>query len=270
MMVGSALQLAIMAVAMSERMNWLREDLERQRHRLEEQVDERRLELAKAHANLTKSQKQLAQSERMAALGDMVAGIAHEINTPIGIGITASSRMDEVIRDLENHLAQNTLKKSSLVGGLQTLREAEDIILNNLQRAAELIMSFKQVSADQASGTMRTFDLGHYTRDILRGLETKIKRSNVEVEQSIAEKIRIFRTSRCLRSASYQLGSKLTSPRFSWGGTMARLKSLRPLKMEPLRGFTKTMGTVSQKNSRSAYLSRSIPPRVSEGERAWV
>ena len=192
MMVGSALQLAIMAVAMSERMNWLREDLERQRHRLEEQVDERRLELAKAHANLTKSQKQLAQSERMAALGDMVAGIAHEINTPIGIGITASSRMDEVIRDLENHLAQNTLKKSSLVGGLQTLREAEDIILNNLQRAAELIMSFKQVSADQASGTMRTFDLGLYTRDILRGLETKIKRSNVEVEQSIAEKIRIF------------------------------------------------------------------------------
>ncbi|MEC8051018.1 MAG: HAMP domain-containing sensor histidine kinase, partial [Myxococcota bacterium] len=191
-MVGSALQLAIMAVAMSERMNWLREDLERQRHRLEEQVDERRLELAKAHANLTKSQKQLAQSERMAALGDMVAGIAHEINTPIGIGITASSRMDEVIRDLENHLAQNTLKKSSLVGGLQTLREAEDIILNNLQRAAELIMSFKQVSADQASGTMRTFDLGLYTRDILRGLETKIKRSNVEVEQSIAEKIRIF------------------------------------------------------------------------------
>ena len=110
MMVGSALQLAIMAVAMSERMNWLREDLERQRHQLEEQVDERRLELAKAHANLTKSQKQLAQSERMAALGDMVAGIAHEINTPIGIGITASSRMDEVIRDLENHLAQNTLK----------------------------------------------------------------------------------------------------------------------------------------------------------------
>ena len=110
----------------------------------------------------------------MAALGDMVAGIAHEINTPIGIGITASSRMDEVIRDLENHLAQNTLKKSSLVGGLQTLREAEDIILNNLQRAAELIMSFKQVSADQASGTMRTFDLGLYTRDILRGLETKL------------------------------------------------------------------------------------------------
>jgi len=136
MMVGSALQLAIMAVAMSERMNWLREDLERQRHRLEEQVDERRVELAKAHANLTKSQKQLAQSERMAALGDMVAGIAHEINTPIGIGITASSRMDEVIRELENHLANNTLKKSSLVGGLQTLREAEDIILNNLQRAA--------------------------------------------------------------------------------------------------------------------------------------
>ena len=192
MMVGAALQLAIMAVAMSERMNWLRADLEAQRIRLEDQVDERRLELAKAQANLTKSQKQLAQSERMAALGDMVAGIAHEINTPIGIGITASSRMDEVIRELESHLANNTLKKSSLVGGLQTLREAEDIILNNLQRAAELIMSFKQVSADQASGTMRTFDLGAYTRDILRGLETKVKRSNVEVTQSISSDIRIF------------------------------------------------------------------------------
>lgn len=192
MMVGAALQLAIMAVAMSERMNWLRADLEAQRFKLEEQVNERRIELAKAQANLTKSQKQLAQSERMAALGDMVAGIAHEINTPIGIGITASSRMDEVIRELENHLANNTLKKSSLVGGLKTLREAEDIILNNLQRAAELIMSFKQVSADQASGTMRTFDLAAYTRDILRGLETKVKRSNVEVEQSIPEDIRIF------------------------------------------------------------------------------
>ena len=192
MMVGAALQLAIMAVAMSERMNWLREDLEAQRVRLEEQVDERRVELAKAQANLTKSQKQLAQSERMAALGDMVAGIAHEINTPIGIGITASSRMDEVIRDLENHLENNTLKKSSLVGGLKTLREAEDIILNNLQRAAELIMSFKQVSADQASGTMRTFDLSAYTRDILRGLETKVKRSNVDVQQVIPDDIRIF------------------------------------------------------------------------------
>ena len=159
---------------------------------LEDQVSERRLELAKAQANLTKSQKQLAQSERMAALGDMVAGIAHEINTPIGIGITASSRMDEVLRELEGHLANNTLKKSSLTGGLTTLREAEDIILTNLQRAAELIMSFKQVSADQASGTMRTFELGQYTRDILRGLDTKLKRSNVVVEQVIDSKMRIF------------------------------------------------------------------------------
>ena len=180
----------------------------------------------KAHANLTKSQKQLAQSERMAALGDMVAGIAHEINTPIGIGITASSRMDEVIRELENHLANNTLKKSSLVGGLQTLREAEDIILNNLQRAAELIMSFKQVSADQASGTMRTFDLGLYTRDILRGLETKIKRSNIDVEQSIAEKIRIFGPAAPMLSCS-QTWFRIHCFMVSTVATTARSKSQR-------------------------------------------
>lgn len=134
-------------------------------------------DLSRSLERLRETREHLVQSEKMAALGGLVAGVAHEINTPVGTAITASSHLVEEQQRTRRALEQGALKKSQLQSFIATNEEGSNIILTNLQRAAELIKSFKLVASDQASQERRQFELCAYLNEVLMSLRPKVKHS---------------------------------------------------------------------------------------------
>ncbi|MDA3812074.1 MAG: hybrid sensor histidine kinase/response regulator [Spirochaetaceae bacterium] len=142
---------------------------------LEKRVAERTSELESSIKVIKEAQAKLVQSEKMAALGGLVAGVAHEINTPVGVGITAASHMETATKDFEKLFEAEQMKKSDLQSFLSTTKEASRILLTNLTRAAQLIQGFKQVSVDQTAGGKRVINIKEYIDKILMSLHPKIK-----------------------------------------------------------------------------------------------
>jgi signal transduction histidine kinase len=145
---------------------------------------ERALEQAKdaaetTLAQLTEAQESLVRAEKLASLGQLVAGIAHEINTPVGNALAASSQARDETARLENLIATGTLRRSGLDEYLATVRELSDILMRNCQRAAQLIRDFKQVAADQTSGQRRRFDLQGHLQETLHTLHHRFDRAKV-------------------------------------------------------------------------------------------
>lgn len=132
-------------------------------------------ELLSTLEKLHQFQGQLVESEKMASLGDMVAGVAHEVNTPIGLGVTASSLLSDRIDEIKICFDQKTLKSSQLKRFLADGQENISIIYRNLQRAAELISSFKKVAVDQSSEDFRAFNFNDLLNEIMMTLAPQIK-----------------------------------------------------------------------------------------------
>jgi len=124
---------------------------------------------------LQSTQKQLIESEKLAALGNLVAGIAHEINTPIGIGVTAASTVVDETQLIAQQFNTGEITRSSVVDFLQTTQECSELILNNLRRAADLVQSLKQVSADQIYLERRRFGVHTYLQEVLCSLAPTLK-----------------------------------------------------------------------------------------------
>jgi len=140
---------------------------------------------------LRETQKMLVESEKMASLGNLVAGVAHELNTPVGIGITATSGFLNKVSELEALFNAGELTKSSFEKSLASMKMAGDLIFKNLQRTSELISSFKLVSVDEASERIREFNLKSYLNDILVSLGPQIKSKQIEVKMNCTENILI-------------------------------------------------------------------------------
>ena len=153
------------------------EQLKRYHKQLEELVEERTKELTQTVEHLKATQKQLIESEKMAALGRLVATIAHEINTPIGVGVTAASTLENETKLLVAECQNGGLKRSSLKMYLHTASQSSQLILSNLQRAADLVHTFKLVTVDQSRSQRRSFALKSYLETTLRHLDPQLKRS---------------------------------------------------------------------------------------------
>ena len=159
------------------------ESLRKLNEELESRVETRTADLRTANTHLrntlqqlTLAQRQLLESEKMVALGGLVAGIAHEINTPLGVTVTAASHLQEEATRIARSIAGNTLSRSELDRFQVTASESAELILRNLQRADRLVKSFKLIAVDQTTEESRVIDLGTYLNEILVSLDPVLKK----------------------------------------------------------------------------------------------
>ncbi|KQT55168.1 MULTISPECIES: sensor histidine kinase [unclassified Aureimonas] len=131
---------------------------------------------------LKQTQWELIQAEKLASLGQLVAGVAHEINTPLGVALTTATVMSEEVRRFEAEARAGRVTRAAFDDFVERTGEGARLVFANLERSANLVQSFKQVAVDQASGERRSFELGEFTEELFVSLGPLIKRAGHRTE----------------------------------------------------------------------------------------
>lgn len=158
----------------------LKEEIETRR-RTESELVHKTTELEQTIDTLSLAQGKLVESEKLAALGGLVAGITHDVNTPIGVGVTATTYLHDRIQDLGKKFEDKSLSAGDMKNFISEGNQSIELLHNNLNRASELIASFKQIAVDQASEAIRTINLKTYLKEIITSLKPKLKKSNHQI-----------------------------------------------------------------------------------------
>ena len=169
---------------MEQDLRALNAELEQRIQKRTETLTQTNEALQQAVEDLQMAQAQLVRSEKLAALGSLVAGVAHELNTPIGNGLMAISSLSHKAKTFRT-LAESGLKRSDLTQFVTQVETAGDIACRNLARASELISSFKQVAVDQTSSQRRQFDLAELVHEIELTLQPMLKRTPYSIETRV-------------------------------------------------------------------------------------
>lgn len=153
---------------------------------LESRVEHRTAELTQALATLGQAQDELLRSEKMAALGSLVAGIAHELNTPLGNCLTTASTLDDLTQQMRRNFEAGQLRRSAFEAYLSDAQTASGIMLRSMASANELVAHFKQISVDQTSAQRRRFSLQSVAGDVLSLLRGQLRKAGIEVMVEVA------------------------------------------------------------------------------------
>ncbi|MBC3767808.1 GAF domain-containing sensor histidine kinase [Neptunicella marina] len=168
------------AISANQR-NMYEEQLKRSNQQLERDVDKRTQRLQDSLDELKSMQDSLIESEKLAALGRLVAGISHEVNTPIGVAVTGNSHCQHIRQNLADDFEQNRLSKSKMQKYLDELDESINLVEANLNRAASLIHNFKQTAVDQNVIELTDLDLSAYISVVLSSLNPILKPYKVQL-----------------------------------------------------------------------------------------
>jgi len=156
--------------------------LQEQILRRNEELEDSNNELEISLNNLKQTQNKLIESEKMASLGGLVAGVAHEINTPVGIGLTGITHFLNISEELEKKYNSDTMTQEDFEEYLKTAKQVATMINSNLMKTAELVKSFKQISVDQTSEEKREFKIKDYLEEILLSLNSILKKQKCTIK----------------------------------------------------------------------------------------
>ena len=156
-----------------------------QQHQLEDENNRRRKtentlintnkDLKSSILELSKAQDRLLEAEKMSSLGQLSAEVSHEINTPIGISITSTSYLADIFTKFEQDINEKKLSKRTIDSFISNAQHSIDLLSNNLQRAAELITSFKQVAVDQTNDKVRLINVAKYLDEIIQSIKNEFR-----------------------------------------------------------------------------------------------
>ncbi|CAN7345312.1 ATP-binding protein [Pseudoduganella sp. LjRoot289] len=169
---------------------WVLQDITA-RKAAERELDQRTRALQDSLAQLRSTQLQLVQAEKLAALGQLVAGIAHELNTPIGNIVTMTSALDDMMTDASDALARGQLTRIKFERLASEGSKASEVVLRNAARAATLIDKFKLVAADHTQDHRCRFGLGAHVRNVLAGVEQTLRGQGVALTVDVAQEVQM-------------------------------------------------------------------------------
>ncbi|WP_421201579.1 GAF domain-containing sensor histidine kinase [Aeromonas enteropelogenes] len=153
----------------------------------QEDLEQHKAQLTQTLDSLKKTQEELIHTETLAALGAMVAGISHELNTPIGNALIATTALQERTRQLAAQLGAQTIRRSTLEEFIKATQEMSELALQAITQSAKLVKSFKQVAIDQTSESRRSFDLKRLIDDNLANLKAGQGYDRVIMQNTVSE-----------------------------------------------------------------------------------
>jgi two-component system, NtrC family, sensor kinase len=159
---------------------------------LDAKVIERTAQLNAKVEELTQTRHELVQSEKMASLGRLVAGFAHELNTPIGVAVTGASLLQEKYHQVNQLIDQEEVDEDELISALDSINQMAELTLSNLRRASSLVGSFKRTAIDQSSDEVRQFQVKQAIEDVINTLHNKFKKTAIEIQLECPNDIVIY------------------------------------------------------------------------------
>lgn len=154
---------------------------------LEQKVKERTAELEQSLSYIQQSQEKIIEQERLASLGRLVAGVAHEINTPLGVAVLTGSNIKDVASQLSSKLNSQTLSKSGLHEAVSSLKDSSDALNSNLNKAVELIDSFKQVAAVRSENDLIEVELSSWLQTLFSNIEGLLNKEGITLKIDLLE-----------------------------------------------------------------------------------